>query len=89
MRTRRHSYLFITIWLLISSSLVYSQDIPPKKEVDLPAKDTLTTKTVGFGDIISEKALGEAALDTVKNDTIKIEPEVLTHIVDYYGEDYV
>lgn len=89
LQTHRHSYLFITIWLLISSSLVYSQDIPPKNELDLPAKDTLTTKTVGFGDIISEKSLGEAALDTVKNDTIKLEPEVLTDIVDYYGEDYV
>jgi len=89
LQTFRHSYLFITIWLLISGSLAYAQDIPPKNEVDLPAKDTLTTKVVDFGDIISEEPLGEAVLDTVKNDTIKIAPEVLTDIVDYYGEDYV
>lgn len=85
--TLKQSYLVITICLLISSSLVYSQDIPPKNEVDLPIIDSTETRNVSFDEILSEK--NEKVADSVKIDTVKVAPEVLENIVDYYGEDYV
>lgn len=67
--------------------MLYSQDIPPKNEVDIPSKTNTDTLTVPLRPIISEK--NETVLDTVKTDTIKQKPEFLTDVVTYFGEDYV
>ncbi|PKA84226.1 lipopolysaccharide assembly outer membrane protein LptD (OstA) [Ulvibacter sp. MAR_2010_11] len=66
---------------------MHSQDIPPKQDVTIPAKQDSDTITVDVKPIISE--INEVAIDTVKNDTVKPKKDYLDNIVDYYGEDYV
>ncbi len=67
--------------------MMYSQDIPPKNEVDIPSKAEADTLTVSLRPVISEKS--ETIIDTVKTDTIRKKPEFLTDVVTYFGEDYV
>jgi len=77
--------------LFLSNVDAYSQDIPYNKELNIPAekkKDSLPptnidTKRISF-DTISKTTI---VVDSTKTDTLK--PEVLTDIVEYYGEDYV
>jgi lipopolysaccharide assembly outer membrane protein LptD (OstA) len=68
--------------MLCCSVSTYSQDIPPKKEVNIPVSDIIDNNL-----LIDE--LNERTVDTVKIDSIKPEKEALTDLVDYYGEDYV
>ena len=64
-----------------------SQDIPPKNEVELPLEteqDTLNPSILGV-----TKEVNEIVNDTVKTDSVQPKKELLTDVVDYYGEDYV
>ncbi|WP_339696413.1 putative LPS assembly protein LptD [uncultured Marixanthomonas sp.] len=66
---------------------MHAQDIPPKNEVDIPIEteqDTLNPSIINV-----TKELNEVLNDTVKTDTVKPKKELLTDVVDYYGEDYV
>ncbi|WP_239990788.1 putative LPS assembly protein LptD [Marixanthomonas ophiurae] len=66
---------------------MHSQDIPPKNEVDIPIEteqDTLNPSIVSV-----TKEVNEVLNDTVKTDSVKPKKELLTDVVDYYGEDYV
>ncbi|MFT7628892.1 MAG: lipopolysaccharide assembly outer membrane protein LptD (OstA), partial [Ulvibacter sp.] len=95
MQTRQQYLSVFLLTLLLCGSITYSQDIPPKSEVNIPSEtpsealletvsDTISTLSKL---LISEKT--EARIDTVKVDSIKPEKEILTDIVSYYGEDYV
>lgn len=66
---------------------MYSQDIPPKNKVTIPATTIKDTINVSIPDIITEK--NDVVIDTVKRDSIKAPKESLTDIVDYFGKDYV
>ncbi|MAB56022.1 MAG: organic solvent tolerance protein OstA, partial [Aequorivita sp.] len=66
---------------------MHAQDVPPKNETKLPKTTQDDTITVNLKPVIAE--VNEKAQDTVRTDTIKLEKETLTDVVDYYGEDYV
>ncbi|MEZ4857722.1 MAG: putative LPS assembly protein LptD [Flavobacteriaceae bacterium] len=75
--------------LLFCSSVMHSQDPVTKGGVVFPVKedtltvnpkDTLTINPLEFNEIVA---------DTVKVDSVLPSKEMLTDIVDYYGEDYV
>jgi lipopolysaccharide assembly outer membrane protein LptD (OstA) len=87
LQTKRQFLSILLFLLLFWSPYVYSQDIPKKEEVNIPAENTNDTITVPLKSIISET--NERVVDTVKTDTIKPQKEFLDDIVDYYGEDYV
>ncbi len=79
-------FLLVTI-LLLGGTVLHSQDIPTKNDVEILAKEKQDSLTVAVNPIISE--IKEAVTDTVKTDTIKPKKELLTSVIDYYGEDYV
>ena len=86
---QRRYYILIYIVLFTNSALLYSQDLPDKKEVNIPSETEVEGDTIS---IITQPTVTERleiASDTVKNDTIKQKPEFLTDVVDYYGEDYI
>ena len=71
----------------MGSAISYSQDIPPKNEVTIPIEEQKNASTEKDTLIIPE--LIEVTVDSVKTDSIKPKEEILTDLVDYYGEDYV
>jgi len=66
---------------------MHSQDIPPKNEVDIPVESKQDTLNPSILSVTKE--VNEAIADTVKTDSVKPKQELLTDVVDYYGEDYV
>ena len=92
LQTYKQFLLVLYSFLLLCSLSMYSQDIPPKKEVNLPAKNTKDTLAVSLDSLMtipSGLEFNEIVNDTVKIDSVKPEKETLTDVVDYYGEDYV
>ena len=87
MQTFRQFLLVTTTILLLCGTALYSQDIPPKNDVDIPAKEKKDTLSIDIKPLISE--INEAITDTIKTDTIRPKEELLTSIIDYYGENYV
>ena len=87
MQTFRQFLLVTTTILLLCGTTLYSQDIPPKNDVKISAQEKQDSLTIAVNPILSE--INEAAIDTVKTDTIKPKKETLTSVIDYYGEDYV
>jgi len=89
LQTQRRNLPVLLFFLLLSSYIMYSQDIPPKNDVVIPTQTTQETDTVSIPikNIIDE--INEEVIDTVKTDTIIPEKELLSDVVDYYGEDYV
>jgi lipopolysaccharide assembly outer membrane protein LptD (OstA) len=87
------SVLFLT--LLLCGTITYSQDIPPKSEVNIPNETPIETGSEPVMDTISIltnpliSEISETIIDTVKVDSIEPKKEMLTDIVSYYGEDYV
>ena len=84
MQTLKRYSLFITICLFLGNTLLYSQDIPPKEEVNIPSEATQDTITLPLNPVINE-----VANDTVKTDTVRPQKEFLDDEIEYYGEDYV
>ncbi|MFK5981976.1 MAG: putative LPS assembly protein LptD [Flavobacteriaceae bacterium] len=87
MQTFRHFLLVTFTLLLLCNITLYSQDIPPKTEVDIPVKSQQDTLSVNIKPIFTE--INEVAQDSVKTDTIKPKQELLEDVIEYYGEDYV
>jgi len=87
LQTFRQFLLVTTTILLLCGTTLYSQDIPPKNDVKISAQEKQDSLTIAVNPILSE--INEAAIDTVKTDTIKPKKETLTSVIDYYGEDYV
>jgi lipopolysaccharide assembly outer membrane protein LptD (OstA) len=87
LQTHRQYLLVIFLFLLLGSTAMQSQDLPPKNEVDIPSTEKSDTLTVSIEPIISE--VNEAVIDSVKTDSVKPKQETLTDVVDYYGKDYV
>jgi lipopolysaccharide assembly outer membrane protein LptD (OstA) len=89
LQTQRQ-YLFVfLIMLLLGSTESYSQDIPPKKDVDMPARNSTEGDTISLPIRVVIDEINEATADTVKTDSVKIQKEILTDVVTYFGEDYV
>ena len=80
MQTFRHFFSASFLLLLLCNSFLYSQETPSKIE----DTDSTLQKSIS---IIPE--INELVSDSVKTDTIKPKEELLTGIIDYYGEDYV
>ncbi len=80
MQTFRHFFSASFLLLLLCNSFLYSQETPSKNE----NTDSTLQKSIS---IIPE--INELVSDSVKTDTIKPKEELLTGIIDYYGEDYV
>ncbi|MCG2419103.1 LPS-assembly protein LptD [Aequorivita sp. F47161] len=78
--------IFLTI-LLLCSHVLRAQDLPQKNEAELPKTTQNDTLSVNLKPVVTE--LNEQTQDTVKTDSIKPAKEILTDVVDYYGEDYV
>ena len=87
LQTFRQFLLVTTTILLLCGTTLHSQDIPPKTETNIPVKEKQDSLNISIIKPITE--INEAALDTVKTDTIKPKEEILTNVIDYYGEDYV
>ena len=92
----RQQYLYVfLLTLLLCGGITYSQDIPPKSEINIPSEtptDTISEPVLDTISIPSKPLIletSEAIIDTVKVDSIKPKEEMLTDIVSYYGEDYV
>lgn len=69
---------------------MYSQDPPNKGTISIQAKtDTTVTRAMDTL-IVKEISLSQKVVDTIKNDTVLPQKEeLLTDVVEYYGEDYV
>jgi len=80
LQTFRHFFSASFLLLLLCNSFLYSQETPSKIE----NTDSTLQKSIS---IIPE--INELVSDSVKTDTIKPKEELLTGIIDYYGEDYV
>lgn len=83
--------LLLTLILLLSfcSATIYAQDPVDKGSIIIPIKeDSLAVKPIDTT-TINPIVINEAIVDTVKVDSINPNDEILTDIVDYYGEDYV
>ncbi|MCF6306951.1 MAG: LPS-assembly protein LptD [Flavobacteriaceae bacterium] len=65
-----------------------SQDIPPKNEIEIPANKQQDSVSLNIKPIINPE-LNEIVLDSVKTDSIQPKEELLTEVMDYYGEEYV
>jgi lipopolysaccharide assembly outer membrane protein LptD (OstA) len=95
LQTRQQYLSVFFLTLLLCGNIAYSQDIPPKSEVNIPAEAPLENVSEPVLDtisILSEPILSEineVMVDTVKVDSINPEKEMITDIVSYYGEDYV
>ena len=92
MQTKKQFLSVFIFLLLVSSASMYSQDIPPKNEVEIPSEEELETVTKDTLTIPIRPQIDErndVLIDTVKTDTIKPQKELLTDVVTYYGEDYV
>ncbi|WP_240607734.1 putative LPS assembly protein LptD [Marixanthomonas spongiae] len=63
------------------------QDIPSKNQVNLPVETKQDTLNPSILNVTKE--VNEILVDTVKTDTVKPKKQLLTDVVDYYGEDYV
>jgi len=95
LRTYNHYLTIFLTFLLSSGVFLHAQDIPVKKDTNIPKTDKQNqpataegdTLTVNLKPIVAE--LNERTQDTVKSDTIKPIEETLTDIVEYFGEDYV
>ena len=87
MQTFRHFFIATFTLLLLGNTILYSQEIPVKNETKIPSKEVQDTISHNSNSIIPE--INELSQDTVKIDTIKPKEEMLTGIIDYYGEDYV
>ena len=95
LRTYKHYLTIFLTFLLSSGAFLYAQDVPLKKETNIPKTKKQTQPTTNEEDTLSINLkpivaeLNERAQDTVKTDTIKPVKETLTDIVEYFGEDYV
>ena len=87
MQTFKHFLLATFPLLLLCNTFLYSQEIPTKNEPVISAKEAKDTITINKNSILP--AFNEAITDTVKPDTIKPKEEMLTGVIDYFGEDYV
>ena len=87
LQTFRHFLIATFLLLLLGNTFSYSQEIPTKNETVIPAKEVEDTISINQNSILPE--FNEAISDTVKPDTIKPKEEMLTGIIDYFGEDYV
>lgn len=87
MREYRNVFIVLLSILTTCVSVLHAQDIPKKEDVNIPVQNDSDTTTVALPTIISE--VNEVVIDTVKTDTIIQPKELLTDVVEYYGEDYV
>jgi len=78
---------FLFLMLFVGGPAVFSQDIPPKNEVSIPAEEPVDTLTV-TPTLISED-IPVTDRDSIRNDSIRSEKELLEQEIEYYGEDYV
>jgi lipopolysaccharide assembly outer membrane protein LptD (OstA) len=79
--------LFFCLMLFLCGNAVFSQDIPPKNQPDLPASEEADTLVVPVRNVLEET--NPIANDSVRKDSIVPQKEMLEYVVDYYGEDYV
>lgn len=74
--------------MFIGNTELFSQDIPPKNEVEIPTNKQQDTVSLNIKPIINPE-VNEIALDSVKTDSVQPKEELLTDVMDYYGEEYV
>lgn len=87
LRTTRDTFFLLVLLLISSNAILSAQDIPVTRDVEITTERSADTAQVTISPPISE--INEAVIDTVKTDTIRPQEEILTDVVDYYGEDYV
>ncbi|GAB5399463.1 MAG: putative LPS assembly protein LptD [Aureisphaera sp.] len=80
---------FLYFFLLFCGSTIYAQDPPTKGGIIIRAKEDTIIQERRDTLFTQEITLSQTPLDTVKTDTIKPKDDLLTDVVEYYGEDYV
>lgn len=80
-------YFLILLGLLIfGSNSLNAQDLPDSTAVDMPrARDSVS---VGLDSLLT-RPINLSERDSITGDSIKVEEEVITDVVDYFGKDYV
>src|SRR5690606_9306164 len=73
------------LFLFLSWFLSHAQEVGIKPSTPIPA----VNGTNSPADSLSIFETNETQSDTIVQDTIRPQPEILTDVVDYYGEDYV
>lgn len=87
--------LYLTIFLtslLFCGTFLHAQEIPLKKETNIPrtnGNDSIIKADSLIVDIKTFPELNEKVKDTIKKDSVNGTKETLADIVEYYGEDYV
>lgn len=85
MQTNKLHLVLLLLFVILSHIKTQAQETGSDSSVMIPAvKDSLQISPDDLPTITNE-----IATDTIKNDTLKKREEVLTDVVDYYGEDYV
>lgn len=91
MPNKQHYLTILFTVLLCCSTWISAQEIPKNETPTIPAveapQEEVTDTVFNIKPIVDE--INERATDTVQNDTIKTNKELLADIVEYYGEDYV
>lgn len=87
MQTKKHFLLYSLCFQLFCSALVSAQDTGATEvSREIPAKKDSVFIPV---DEIFDPIVSEQVADTLTTDSIQPKKEMLTGVVDYYGEDYV
>jgi len=90
LHTKRHFSIIKLLFLLICGTTVYSQDPPKKGIVSIKAKKDTTVTQAADTLVVKEISFSQKVTDTIKNDTVLPQKEeLLSDVVEYYGEDYV
>ncbi len=74
--------------MFLGNTKLLSQDIPPNNEVEIPVNKQQDSVSLNIRSIINSE-VNEIALDSVKTDSVQPKEELLTEVMDYYGEEYV
>ena len=89
MQKRRLLFFLNVLILLFCSTWAYAQDLPSKDSLNFPIKQDTTLLSPKDTLQNPEREISTVVADTVKVDSIFPQKELLSDIVEYYGEDYV
>ncbi|HZW77918.1 MAG TPA: putative LPS assembly protein LptD [Flavobacteriaceae bacterium] len=85
--TFRHSYIFFLFFLLCGNLLIHGQELPPRETPKLPIRTSIDSINKGVDSVLVASSF--TVRDTVKTDSIPVREDMLEHVVEYFGEDYV
>lgn len=85
LQTNKLHLVLLLLVLSLSSLFSHAQEVGINPSTPIPA----VNDTISLPDSLSTIETRETQGDTIVQDTIKAQQEILTDVVDYFGEDYV